>query len=220
MNTKIDWQQNTGMLTAEFDRQNKEVLQIVNQRFTLITVAIGGTATVLGWMATNIRLVPDNPSPETLKQFFLSNQYLSLAGIVLLALAFALSFLLLRTVRLVTTSIIARYEDPDSPLRHENIWKQFRATNKYTAYSRPLGWVYFSLGIVMWIVPLLIRASRGPLLWYPNEEMVALCVSLYSLFVVGITEWRWFAPDEETLIKQWEKAIRAVQAKELNATEQ
>lgn len=201
-NAVIDWRNLKGIVSIEYDRQNKEVLQIINQRFMVVTIAIGGAATVLGWVAT---IFSASGSINGIR-------VLSLSGILFLGLMFALSHLLLRTARLITTSIIARYEVPVSPLKHEHIWHEFRNTGKkYSAYTRPYGWIFVLLGFIVWVVPFALRCINAEcVIWDVYELCILIVLAIFLLLVILFTESKIFLPNEKDLIIRWEQAITKV----------
>ena len=53
MKGHLDWHlgQDHSLVVAEYDRQNKEIIQILDQRFRLVIVAVLGTVAILGWFA-------------------------------------------------------------------------------------------------------------------------------------------------------------------------
>ena len=204
MEVKIPWENKDklGAIFAEYDKQNKEVLQIVNQRFQLITLAVIGTVTILGWLGSNLTKLKET---ELIGQI----QILSLCGVVFLCSLYILSFRLLGTMRVFTTLIQARYETADSPLRHEHLWRHF-TRKPYSAYSKPYASVYLILAFAVFLVPLFFRPpyDKYPVGFFDGAIFVAF--SLFFVFVWLTTWQKLWSPDERELLDRWNEAIESL----------
>lgn len=203
MKTDFDWRNDEKLISTEFDRENKEVLQLINQRFLLMTGAITGVTLILGWLASS----SGSLFASGLSQPLIFVSVISCAcGLGLLTMFYLLSFFLLRTIRIISSLIYVRYEAPsESPLAHEHLWAKFRTKN-YAAYSKPFAIIYLILGVAIWLVPFLIRASTSVFQWATADWLLVFAFVLYSLFVF-LTGWNYLLKiDESRYREQWRNA--------------
>jgi hypothetical protein len=181
-----------GPTDEDLRKINLEVNQIVNQRFILTTLAISIFGVVL-----SIFIPREAPTGSDVGAFTYVGSIILLS--VLLAL-FIYSYLLKRTLRVMTTYLIVT--DRSS---WEKDWQRFRnGGKKYPGYTRPHSFVFLFLGIVSAIYPYIISLSYG-LTLRPFEGLaiqIAFVVAYFLVIVfLGLSNGK---DHEKDYRKRWE----------------
>ena len=155
-----------------------EVNQIVQQCFTLTTLAILGTGTICGWLFFGI-----NNQTIRISYIFLMSALLIFCFVFVL---FAYFIILLGRLRIFTSYLVVHGYSP-----WERDWKAFRAYEKkykkkeYIGYTKGGKLIFGVLFLVAFFIPLLLavfsRLGRGN---YPEAGALSVEIGILSVLFV------------------------------------
>jgi len=173
------------------DRQklHSEVLQIVNQRLTITTLAVTIFVAMIAFQLTK------TDSPVITSFTWIASNLLVLVLFFLYLLTHHLSYML-RT--------FSTYLDVHDGSNWEKDWALYRAKFSYLGYTKPQTLVFLALGTISGMAPYflsLLHSQQVPFDWM---QLFGLALLLgYIVLVFGMGWMQWFAK-ETTLRGNWE----------------
>ena len=181
---------------------HQEVNQIVQQRFTLTTLAIGVFGVIMTWA------FPKTPGPLDSTVPVLT-YIVCISLLVVLAILFALHLCLKLFLRVIT----AYLAETDGSV-WETHWAEWRGKKKdYVGYSKPQTVVFLGLGLLAILYPFLIGVAYQ---MHQDRLWMAMTVVAGGLYLVASTVlgiyYGWKGP-ELVYRNQWRELLEELAAK-------